>query len=248
MSFLFSSILNHETMESALAFHMANRLKSPSMLSTQIQAVFLEALEESPDFKASLRRDIKAVMERDPACTCLPDVFLYFKGFHALQTHRVGHYLWRKGRKVLAHYFQSQMSQVFQIDIHPNATLGSAIMLDHGTGIVIGETAVVGDNVSILHHVTLGGSGRVNVDRHPKVGSGVLIGAGASLLGNINVGDGVQIGAGSLVIEDVPKGSIVVGVPAKIIGTTTPLELEANKESPAEKMNQLIDIPDQYEI
>lgn len=236
VSFLFSTILNHDSLESALAFHLANRLASPSMISTQVMNLCLEALKNSPEFRRSLRDDIMAVRERDPACTCLPDVLLYFKGFHALQTHRVANYLWKSGRHVLAHYLQSQMSQVYQIDIHPNATLGSGIMLDHGTGIVIGETAVVGDNCSILHHVTLGGSGKKNVDRHPKVGNGVLIGAGASVLGNVRIGTGAQIGAGSLVISDLPDFSVAVGVPAKIIGEFRPAD---NKSTPASKMNQL---------
>eukprot|EP00814_Leptocylindrus_danicus_P007005 CAMPEP_0116020088 /NCGR_PEP_ID=MMETSP0321-20121206/9601_1 /TAXON_ID=163516 /ORGANISM="Leptocylindrus danicus var. danicus, Strain B650" /LENGTH=458 /DNA_ID=CAMNT_0003490737 /DNA_START=1659 /DNA_END=3035 /DNA_ORIENTATION=- len=236
VSFLFSTILNHDSLESALAFHLANRLASPSMISTQVMNLCLEALKNSPEFRKSLRDDIIAVRERDPACTCLPDVLLYFKGFHALQTHRVANYLWKSGRHVLAHYLQSQMSQVYQIDIHPNATLGSGIMLDHGTGIVIGETAIVGDNCSILHHVTLGGSGKKNVDRHPKVGDGVLIGAGASVLGNVRIGTGAQIGAGSLVISDLPDFSVAVGVPAKIIGEFRPAD---NTSTPASKMNQL---------
>ena len=218
VSFLYSTILNHPTLESALAFHLANRLSNPAMLSTQIMALIREALDADPDFRRNLRADILAVRDRDPACTCLPDVFLYFKGFHALQTYRVSHYLWKSGRRVLAHYLQSQVSQHFQIDIHPNATLGSGIMLDHGTGIVIGETAHLGHNCSVLHHVTLGGSGKKGNDRHPKVGNGVLLGAGASVLGNINIGDGCQVGAGTLVIEDLPPRSVAVGVPAKIIG------------------------------
>lgn len=219
VSFLHSTILNHKTLESALAFHLANCLSSPAMISTQIQSLILEALDHSADFRKSLRADLMAVRDRDPACTCLPDVFLYFKGFHALQTHRVAHFMYKNGhRQVLAHYLQSQVSQNFQIDIHPNATLGSGIMLDHGTGIVIGETATVGHNCSILHHVTLGGSGKKGVDRHPKVGSGVLLGAGASVLGNIKIGEGCQIGAGTLVISDLPAHSVAVGVPAKIIG------------------------------
>ena len=134
VSFLFSSILNHDSLESALAFHLANRLASPSMISTQIMSLCLEAFDNSHETRESMRADIMAVRERDPACTCLPDVFLYFKGFHALQTHRVSNYLWKSGRRVLAHYLQSQMSQVYQIDIHPNASLGRGIMLDHGTG------------------------------------------------------------------------------------------------------------------
>ena len=246
VSFLFSTILNHPTLESALAFHLANRLSSPTMIGTQIQSIVMEALEPARDtehglekyyleFHRALRADILSVRDRDPACTCLPDVFLYFKGFHALQTYRVAHYLWKSKRQVLAHYLQSQVSQVLQIDIHPNATLGSGIMLDHGTGIVIGETAVVGHNCSILHHVTLGGSGKKGLVRHPKVGDGVLIGAGASLLGNIKIGDGVQIGAGTLVITDLPDHVVAVGVPAKIIGS-----FKDSAAQPSTSMNQTL--------
>ena len=234
VSFLYSTILNHQSLESALAFHLANRLSNPAMLSTQIMSLIREALDADPDFRRSLRADILAVRDRDPACNCLPDVFLYFKGFHALQTYRVSHYLWKCGRRVLAHYLQSQVSQFFQIDIHPNATLGSGIMLDHGTGIVIGETAHLGYNCSVLHHVTLGGSGKKGVDRHPKVGNGVLLGAGASVLGNINIGDGCQVGAGTLVIEDLPPRSVAVGVPAKIIGRFVDVTAQ-----PSIGMNQL---------
>lgn len=234
VSFLYSTILNHPTLESALAFHLANRLSSPAMLSTQIMSLIQQALEDDPDFRRSLRADVLAVRDRDPACNCLPDVFLYFKGFHALQTHRVAHYLWRSGRRVLAHYLQSQVSATFQIDIHPNATLGSGIMLDHGTGIVIGETAHLGHNCSVLHHVTLGGSGRAGCDRHPKIGNGVLLGAGSSVLGNIRIGDGCQVGAGTLVIEDLPPRSVAVGVPAKVIGRFVDVTAQ-----PSIGMNQL---------
>jgi len=234
VSFLYSSILNHKSLESALAFHLANRLSSPAMMSTQVQSLIQEALENCPDFRRSLRADIMAVRDRDPACTCLPDVFLYFKGFHALQTYRVAHYMYKGGRQVLAHYLQSQVSQNFQIDIHPNATLGSGIMLDHGTGIVIGETATVGHNCSLLHHVTLGGSGKKGVDRHPKVGNGVLLGAGCSVLGNIKIGDGCQVGAGTLVITDLEPHSVAVGVPAKIIGSFVDVTAQ-----PSLNMNQM---------
>lgn len=234
VSFLYSTILNHPSLESALAFHLANRLSSPSMISTQIMSLISEALESSETFRKYLRADIMAVRDRDPACTCLPDVFLHFKGFHALESHRAAHFLWKTGRKTIAHYLQSQVSQNFQIDIHPNATLQSGIMLDHGTGIVIGETASVGHNCSILHHVTLGGSGKRGVDRHPKVGNGVLLGAGASILGNVRVGDGVQVGASSLVIEDIPPHSVAVGVPAKIIGA-----YKQEESQPGRSMNQV---------
>ena len=212
VSFMHSTILNHASLESSLAFLLANRLQSPAMMiSTQLQSLILEALHQSPDFRRALRADIMAVRDRDPACNALPDVFLYFKGFHALESHRVAHYLWHTGRQVLASYLQSQVSQVFQIDIHPNATLGSGIMLDHGTGIVIGETARVGHNCSILHHVTLGGSGKKGVVRHPQVGDGVLLGAGATVLNAVKIGDGSQVGAGTLVISDLPAHCVAVG-------------------------------------
>jgi serine O-acetyltransferase len=234
VSFMYSTILNHDTLESALAFHLANLLSSPAMISTQIQSLILEALDHSPKFRRSLRADMMAVRDRDPACNYLPDVFLYFKGFHALQTHRVAHHLYKHGRQVVAHYLQSQVSQTFQIDIHPNATIGSGVMMDHGTGIVVGETARIGHNCSILHHVTLGGSGKKGVDRHPKVGDGVLLGAGASVLGNVEIGDGCQVGAGTLVISDLPPHSVAVGVPAKIIGSFVDVTAQ-----PGIKMNQM---------
>jgi serine O-acetyltransferase len=236
VSFLHSTILNHRTLESSLAFLLANRLASPAMLSTQIQSLILDALATDKTIGKSLRADILAVRDRDPACTCLPDVFLYFKGFQALQSYRIAHCLWKKNKRILAHYLQSQGSLIFQIDIHPNATVGRGIMLDHGTGIVIGETAHVGHNCSILHHVTLGGSGNKGTDRHPKVGDGVLLGAGASVLGNVKLGDGCQIGAGTLVITDLPPHSVAVGVPAKIIGSFVDVT-----EQPSIGMNQLLD-------
>ncbi|GMI38877.1 hypothetical protein TeGR_g3057 [Tetraparma gracilis] len=232
VSYLHSTILNHASLESSLAFHMASRLSSPSMIATQLQSLFVEAFEQCPELNAAVRADLMAVYSRDPACTCLPDAFLYFKGFHALVAHRVAKYLWGGGRELLASYLQSQTSQNFQIDIHPNATLGSGIMLDHGTGTVIGSTAVVGDNCSILHHVTLGGSGRKDVDRHPKVGEGCLIGAGSSILGNVRIGNRVQIGAGSLVLEDVDDNAVVVGVPARVVG-------KVGVEAPAEAMDEV---------
>ena len=234
VSFLHSTILNHPTLESALAFHLANKLSAPAMIATQIMTLIKEALDASPTFRRSLRADILAVRDRDPACEHLPDVFLYFKGFHSLESYRVANHLWKTGRTTLAHYLQSQVSQTFQIDIHPNATILEGVMLDHGTGIVIGETAQVGHNCSILHHVTLGGSGKKGVDRHPKVGNGVLLGAGCSALGNIRIGDGCQVGAGTLVIEDLPDHSVAVGVPARVIGTFVDVATQ-----PARNMNQL---------
>ena len=237
VSFLYSTILNHKSLESSLAFLLANRLASPAMMiSTQLQSILLDTLYRDAHARRSLRADMMAVRDRDPACNCLPDVFLYFKGFHALQAHRVAHNLWMRDKHLLAHYLQSQVSQVFQIDIHPNATMGSGIMLDHGSGIVIGSTASVGNNCSILHHVTLGGSGKNGVVRHPQVQDGVLLGAGATVLGPVTLGEGSQVGAGTLVISDLPPHCVAVGVPARIIGSFVNVT-----EQPSVGMNQMID-------
>ncbi|CAB9525816.1 Serine acetyltransferase [Seminavis robusta] len=235
VSFLYSTILNHKSLESSLAFLLANRLSSPMLISTQLQSFILEALQRSPEFRRAVRADMLAVRDRDPACTCLPDVFLYFKGFQSLQSHRVANWMWKNGKQVLSHFLQSQVSQIWQIDIHPNATVGEGIMLDHGTGIVVGETAMIGNNCSILHHVTLGGSGKKGVDRHPKIQDGVLLGAGATVLGNVVIGTGCQVGAGTLVITDLPAHSVAVGVPAKIIGSFVDVT-----EQPSNEMNQMI--------
>lgn len=238
VSFLYSTILNHPSLESSLSFLLANRLQSPAMMiSTQLQSLIYASLQRCPIFRRALRADLMAVRDRDPAVQSLPDVFLYFKGFHALESHRVAHTLWKKqNKRVLAQYLQSQVSQTFQIDIHPNATFGMGIMLDHGTGIVVGETAAVGHNCSILHHVTLGGSGKKGVDRHPRVGNGVLLGAGATVLGPVHIGDGSQVGAGTLVISDLPSHCVAVGVPARIIGSFIDVT-----EQPSIGMNQIMD-------
>lgn len=214
-SFLFATVLNHSTLYSALAFHLANRLASPAMPSTMLMSMFETVMNDDPTFCSRVRRDLLAVMERDPACIRFIDALLYFKGFHALQAYRISHVLWTQGRAPLAYHLQSQVSKELQVDIHPAAVIGSGVFIDHATGIVIGETAVIGDDCSLLHHVTLGGSGKKHGDRHPKLGRGVLVGAGATLLGNIRIGDGAQIGACSLVLEDVAPNSTAVGVPAK---------------------------------
>lgn len=236
-SFMHSTILSHSSLEKSLAFHMANLLSSPAMGSTQIQALFLDAMEKSYGFRTSLRTDILAVMDRDPAVKTSPDVLLYFKGFQALQTHRVAHWLWKNNRSTLALYLHSRANSVFQIDIHPGAQFGNGIFIDHGTGVVIGETAVLGNNVSMLHKVTLGGSGKKDVVRHPRIGNCVLLGAGATLLGPITVGDGAHIGACSMVLEDVPAYSVAVGVPAKIIKQKISKALQNEAESPALTMS-----------
>lgn len=217
-SFLHATILNHARLELALSFHLASQLDSSTASSLLLREVILEAFESDPSFHEAVRADLQAVEDRDSACHELYIPFLYFKGFHALQTYRVAHWLWTTGRKSLALFFQNRMSAEFGVDIHPAARLGQGILLDHATGVVIGETAVVGNNVSILQSVTLGGTGKDEGDRHPKIGDGVLISAGAKILGNIRVGEGAKVGAGSVVLEDVPAHTTVAGVPAKIVG------------------------------
>jgi serine O-acetyltransferase len=176
------------------------------------------AYQSDPKLSESARADLVAVYDRDPACEKLIQPVLYFKGFLALQTYRIGHWLWEEGRKDLAWFVQMRISETFGVDIHPNARIGRGIMIDHAHSIVIGETAVVGDNVSMLHSVTLGGTGKEGHDRHPKVGDGVLIGAGAKVLGNIKIGNCSRIAAGSVVLHEVPPQTTVAGVPAKIVG------------------------------
>ncbi len=217
-SFYHSSILNHPNFEAAISFHLANKLDSQAVPAMLIRQVFEEALREAPKIVEAMRGDIQAYKERDPACDKFTMPFLYFKGFHALQSHRISHWLWQRDRKPLALYFQNQISEIFGVDIHPGARIGSGIMIDHATGVVVGETAVIEDNVSLLHSVTLGGSGCQSGDRHPKIRRGVLISAGAKILGNIEVGEGAKIGAGSVVLEPVAAHTTVAGVPARLVG------------------------------
>jgi serine O-acetyltransferase len=217
-SFLHATILNHDSLEDALSFHLAGKLASPSLPTMLIREVIDEALVESPSIKKALRADIQAVRARDPACKSYSEPLLYFKGLHALESHRVSHWLWEQGRQALALYLQNQISESFGVDIHPAARIGSGILIDHGTSVVIGETAVVEDNVSMLQEVTLGGTGKETGQRHPKVRRGVLIGAGAKILGNVEVGEGAKVGAGSVVLSDVPPHSTVAGIPAVVVG------------------------------
>jgi serine O-acetyltransferase len=217
-SLLHATILNHTRLELALSFHLASQLATPDVSSLLLRKVIMEAFESDASIQTAVRADLQAVEDRDSACHELYIPFLYFKGFHALQTYRVAHWLWTTGRESLALFFQNRMSTTFSVDIHPAATLGQGILLDHATGLVIGETAVVGKNVSILQSVTLGGTGKDEGNRHPKIGDGVLISAGAKILGNICVGAGAKVGAGSVVLEDVPAHTTVAGVPAKIVG------------------------------
>jgi serine O-acetyltransferase len=217
-SFLHATILNHDSMEAALSFHLANKLDSPTASAMLLREVIEEAFQSDCGVPTAIRDDLRAIRERDSACANYSTPFLYFKGFHALQAYRIAHCLWQHQRRELALFFQNRVSMVFGVDIHPAARIGSGIMLDHATGIVIGETAVVGHNVSIMQSVTLGGTGKVVGDRHPKVEDGVLISAGAKILGNISIGKGAMIGAGSVVLHDVPPHTTVAGVPAKIVG------------------------------
>ena len=211
-------VLNHEDLKAALSFLLASKLDSSVVSSMALRDIIQEALEAEPIITQAVEIDIKAIRERDPACNSYSTPFLFYKGFHALQVHRVAHWLWSQERHSLAFFLQNQVSTIFNVDIHPAAKIGCGIMFDHATGIVVGETAVIEDDASILHGVTLGGTGKESGDRHPKVRRGVLIGANASIIGNLEIGEGAKIGAGSVVMNDVPSHVTVAGVPAKIVG------------------------------
>lgn len=217
-SFLHATILRHRRLEEALSFHLAEKLGGPSLAEMLVREVIDEALAASPDIAESVRADLRAVKERDPATETFSQPFLYFKGFQALQSYRIAHWLWEHHHKSLALFLQNRISQVFAVDIHPAARIGHGILIDHGTGVVIGETTVVENDVSMLHEVTLGGTGKETGDRHPKVREGVLIGAGAKILGNVEIGKGAKVGAGSVVLDNVPPHCTVAGVPARIVG------------------------------
>ena len=223
-------ILSRSSLTEALSIRLSRKLAYQSTPEGYLKDTFLEVFKAAPNITLDINKDIVAINERDPACCDYLTPILFYKGFHALTCARISHYLWNQGRKEMACYLQSLVSEVFAVDIHPAATFGHGIMLDHATGFVAGETAVIDDNVSILHEVTLGGTGKQTGDRHPKIRCGVLIGAGAKLLGNIVVGKGARVGAGSVVLEDVPEHATVVGVPAKIVGRTV-------EEQPAFGMN-----------
>lgn len=227
-------ILHHNSFEGALAYRLSMKLASPEMSEQLIREIADSAYERSPSLTAAARADIVAINDRDPACNRFLQPLMYFKGFQAVQAYRLGHWLWTEGRRDLAYFVQMRVSELFGVDIHPAARIGQGIMIDHAHSIVVGETAVVGDNVSMLHSVTLGGTGKEDDDRHPKIGNGVLIGAGAKVLGNIKVGHCSRIAAGSVVLEDVPPMKTVAGVPARIVG-------EAGCAQPSRTMNQFID-------
>lgn len=217
-------ILSHDDLAGALSFQIARKLADNEMSAMSVREVCLAAFVADPAIVEAAEADLQAVAERDPAIRSLMQPFLYFKGFQALEAWRVAHWLWGQGRETLAFHFQSRISELFQLDIHPGARMGKGLFLDHGTGIVIGETAVVGDEVSMLHGVTLGGTGAERGDRHPKIGQGVLLGAGAKVLGNIVVGDYAKVASGSVVLKDVPSGCTVAGVPARLVNCPTGAE------------------------
>ncbi|MGQ8364570.1 serine O-acetyltransferase [Glaciecola sp. 1036] len=217
-SYLHACVLSHHNFETSLSFILSNKISDDVMPAMAVSEMFDEAYLLNPEMVEAAIIDAQASVVRDPAVSTYLPVISHFKGYQALQVHRLAYYLWQKGRKELALFLQSRSSEVFAVDIHPAAKIGKGVMLDHATGIVIGETAVVEDNVSILQNVTLGGTGNEQGDRHPKVRQGVMIGSGAKLLGNIEIGRGSKVGAGSVVLNNVPACVTVVGVPAKIVG------------------------------
>ena len=231
--FVHACILHHQSLERALSYRIAAKLASNEMSMVVVREIVEDAFHDDPDLVAAARADLVAVYERDPACHRLLQPILYFKGYQAMQAYRIGHHLWSIGKTDLAYFFQMRASEIFGVDIHPAARIGRGIMIDHAHSIVIGETAVVGDNVSMLHSVTLGGTGKEEEDRHPKIGNGVLVGAGAKVLGNITVGDCSRIAAGSVVLEDVPACKTVAGIPARIVG-------EAGCDQPSISMNHML--------
>jgi serine O-acetyltransferase len=231
-----ASVLSQACFEGALNYILAQRLASEDVPMMLLRQVFDNVVVADPEIGIAARADLAAVCERDPACNSPLEAFLFFKGFHALQTYRFAHALLRRGRRALALYLQSRMALIFAIDINPAARLGRGIMIDHGTGVVIGETAVVENGVSLLQGVTLGGTGKDVGDRHPKIREGVMIGAGAGVFGNVEVGARAKIGAGSVVLNPVPDRCTAAGVPARLVGPCANLE-------PARDMDQSFDDP-----
>ncbi len=241
-SLLDAVILSHDNLGEALSFQLARKLGDAVLPPISLREICEEAQEADPAIVAGAEADLKAVFERDPACKGYVQPFLFFKGFLALQTHRLSHWLWTEGRETLAFYMQSRTSELFQVDVHPAARVGAGVFIDHATGVVIGETAVVGDDVSMLHGVTLGGTGAERGDRHPKIGKGVLLGAGAKVLGNIEIGDYAKIASGSVVLKPVPRGCTAAGVPARLVNCP-------NCEEPARTMDHtLADVVYDYQI
>jgi len=214
-------ILSNDNLGDALSYQLAHKLGDQELRAMSLRELAIQAYRSAPELVVTAEADLKAVYERDPACKGYVQPFLFFKGFQALQTQRIAHWLWGQGRETMAFYLQSRMSEIFQVDIHPATRIGSGAFIDHGTGIVIGETAVIGDDVSLLQGVTLGGTGAERGDRHPKIGRGVLLGAGAKVLGNIQIGDYAKIASGSVVLKPVPAHCTAAGVPARLVNCPT---------------------------
>lgn len=233
-SFIWETVLNHGRLEDAVVHRVAERLGHTTVKEALVRQTYAEALGDEPQLGEVFRVDLQAVFDRDPACERLIEPILYFKGFHAIQTHRLANWLWRHGRRDFALYLQSRASEVFQTDIHPQVPVGRGLFFDHATGIVVGATAVIEDDVSILQGVTLGGTGKESGDRHPKIRAGVLIGAGAKVLGNIEVGHCARVAAGSVVLHTVPPRTTVAGVPARVVG-------EVACSEPSRAMDQMLD-------
>jgi serine O-acetyltransferase len=224
------TVLRHDGFAAALGSLLAHKLAEPSLPAERLAELAQSAMAEDPTIAEAAAADLAAIRARDPAAESRLAPFLYYKGFHALEWHRIGHWLWCGGRRDLAHFLQSRVSEVFAVDIHPAVPIGSGVFIDHGTGLVVGETAFIGNDVSILHEVTLGGTGKERGDRHPKVRDGVLLCAGAKVLGNVEVGREAKVGAGSVVLSNVPPRATVAGVPARIVawsqGAVPALEMD----------------------
>ena len=241
-SFVFGTVLNYDRLENAVVDRIAQRLDNHVISAEVIRCGFEQALDEDDSLGTYIRSDIAAVYDRDPACSRYIEPLLYFKGFHAIQAHRLANFMHKKGRKDFAYYLQSRSSEVFQTDINPAVPIGRGVFFDHATGLVIGETAVIGDNVSLLHHVTLGGSGTGTGVRHPTIGNGVLIGAGASVLGPVVLGANSKVGAGSVVVTDLPSHCVAVGVPARVVKRLD------DSNVPSKDMDQIYDLVLEYII
>lgn len=233
-SLLNAVVISHDNLGEALSYQLARKLGDQELRAMSLRELATAAYRHNPRLVEIAEADLRAVFERDPACKGYVQPFLFFKGFLALQTQRVAHWLWNEGRETIALYLQSRMSEVFQVDIHPATRIGSGVFVDHGTGIVIGETAVIGDDCSLLQGVTLGGTGAERGDRHPKIGKGVLLGAGAKVLGNITIGDYAKIASGSVVLKPVPAGCTAAGVPARLVNCPT------SEEAPARSMDHTL--------
>ncbi|WCR09400.1 serine O-acetyltransferase [Paracoccus stylophorae] len=238
-SLIHAGLLHHHSLEAALAYRFSMKLASGEMSEQILRELADRAYAATPELGDAARADLLAVYDRDPATHRLIQPILFFKGFQALQAYRMAHWLYQRGRHDIAYFVQMRCSECFGVDIHPAASIGTGVMIDHAHSIVIGETASVGNDVSMLHSVTLGGTGKEDGDRHPKIGDGVMIGAGAKVLGNIRVGAHSRIAAGSVVLHEVPGCKTVAGVPARVVG-------DAGCPEPSQSMNQLLGIDDYF--